>query len=98
MGNKAPKTHEARKGSKRSPKKREKDPVKLVLQRGLHAVLKKGEDGQEIAELQPKGVVLAPVQTMILASFIQTQKQTIDLLLAEDKDDGEEVETDEDTA
>jgi len=87
---------------KRKKAKREKDPLKLIMERGLHMEERwqqsreVDEDGQvtekreRVLQMAPKGVVLAPIQTMMLASFLQQQQQTIEMLLADDDDDDED--------
>ena len=75
---------------RKAMKQREMNPIKLVMDRGLHTVTKyrENEDGdtEEYVEAKPKGLVLAPVQTMVLAGFINEQTrriQTLDALLTE---------------
>jgi hypothetical protein len=61
-------------------KHRESDPVKLVLANGMH---------EEKGKLRPKGVVLAPVQTMVLAKYILQLNGLLNAALAEEEDEDE---------
>lgn len=60
-------------------KPREMDPIKLVLNRGLAG----------------KGVVLAPVQTSVLAKYILQLNATLDMMLADEAEE-DDLDTRED--
>jgi len=81
---------------RKARKPREKDPVKLVTSRGLNMEERwqpiTDENGNKLGKekvmtVAPKGVVLAPVQTMMLASYIQQLHATLELALADDDED-----------
>lgn len=88
---------------RKARKMREMNPVKLVLDRGTNMEKRwqpvRDEDGnvvgkEKVPTLTPKGVVLGPMQTMVLAGFInqtqrtiQTLEGIIDQLEQEDDDD-----------
>lgn len=65
-------------------KQREMNPIKLVMDRGTNVEERwqRQEDGTKVKvpTAWPKGVVLGPIQTLTLATFIQTQDQTIQQL------------------
>ena len=63
-------------------KARETDPVKLVLYRGMN---------ENEGKLAPKGVVLAPVQTMVLAKYILQMNQLLETALATEEDEEDEA-------
>ena len=87
-------------GKNKKPRKerkpREMNPVALVMTRGLNTTTKKQADGSHAEQADPRGVVLAPVQTMVLAAFIQEQTKTIgklnaiiEMMQEEDQDEDE---------
>lgn len=94
MGSKDKAKSKQREDKKYKP--RDKDPVKLVMERGSNVIIKKApvvddngvqqkdEDGLPMFTMtavpKPMGVVLAPVQTMLLAGYIQTRQKQIDAL------------------
>lgn len=78
---------------------RERDPVKLVMARGLNTELRRqpvlDDDGNPtgtydmVPMLRPKGVVLQPVQAMALAQYIAKLNYLLELATAE-KDEPED--------
>lgn len=86
-------------------KVREMNPVKLVLDRGLHTITKPDvdEEGNDasVTIASPQGVVLGPFQAQALAAFINAQQQkiqTLDGIIAQMEKDAEgddKEETDE---
>jgi len=92
-----------RKGKRQ--RKREMDPIKLVMERGLNQEQRPttitDEDGneQEAVEvkLRPRGVVLLPMQTLVLANYInalnqriQTLEGVIDMMQGEDDEESDD--------
>ena len=94
MGNKAPKVHVKRRNKKRKPA--EQDPIKLLMARGLNVENRRqpilDEEGKATGTYEikqayvPKGVILRPVQTMVLAKYIQQLNQMLEMALADDSD------------
>lgn len=82
-------------------KKREMDPIKLVMERGLNAEMRwvhiVDEDGKVVGKERqmtpaPKGLVLAPIQTMVLAKYIMQMNAILETALADDPEDDEAAE------
>jgi hypothetical protein len=81
---------------RKARKEREMDPIKLVMERGMSTAMINvpvtDEDGAVLGKEQrlmprPKGVVLGPVQTMVLAKYIMQLNAILETALADEDDE-----------
>lgn len=82
-------------------KPRETDPIKLVLERGLNQEKRwtpiLDEEGQPTGakekrmSTKPLGIVLGPVQTMVLAKYILQLNAVADMALADAEEETDEA-------